>query len=120
MSDETTERLRAMFPRASEDFFKLNALLRTKRVEQVARATLVGAPSREAKSDARIGLRYVLYRVQLLDPDNADGATKTLTDCLCQIGLLPGDAANQITVKVDQEKVNHYAEERTELTIEYP
>jgi len=72
------------------------------------------------KSDDRIGVSYVLYRVRLLDPDAIHGATKVCTDCLQQIGLISGDGPNDITLSVSQEKVAHRNEQRTKLTIVYP
>jgi hypothetical protein len=38
---------------------------------------------------------------------------------LVQIGLLPSDDPQTIQVTVEQEKVRHYCEERTEITITY-
>jgi hypothetical protein len=112
--------LRQRFPRGSKSFFDANPSVRPEKPEPVARAPLVVAAQGKEKSDGLVELSIVLYRVRLLDPDNAVGATKTITDCLCQIGLLPGDASDQITLQVAQEKVNHFIEQKTVVTITYP
>ena len=114
------DKLKILFPRASADFLAANAGVCPEKPEPTSRSPLVREASGKAKSDARISVEYVLYRVRLLDPDNAVGATKTITDCLCTCGLIPGDAADQITVEVQQKKVNHLDEQHTELKITYP
>lgn len=114
------DQIKTLFPRASRSFIAANAGLRAQKPEPTSRATLVDASPGKAESDERIVLSYVLHRVRLLDPDNAVGATKTITDCLCEVGLIPGDAADQIEISVEQEKVNHYSEQRTTVHIEYP
>lgn len=118
--NEFEQRIRSLFPRASQSFIDANAGLCAKKPEPTPRPALVNPASGKTKSDARIVLSYILHRVRLLDPDNAYGATKTITDCLCQIGLLPGDSEHEIEIKVTQEKVNHYEEQRTTLHIKYP
>ena len=62
----------------------------------------------------------VMYRVRLLDTDNAYASAKPLLDCLQQIDLISDDAPDKINLVVTQEKVNHRNEERTELHIKYP
>lgn len=114
------ERLKTIFPYASPSFLEANAGLLPDGVKQTSRPTLVGAVPGKEKSDDRVSLCYVLYRVRLLDPDNAYGATKTITDCLCQVGLIPGDAANQVKITVEQEKVRHIKDQKTTLHIQYP
>ena len=113
--DET--KLKNLFPRGSKSFFGANSQLCSEKLERASRPALERPASGETKSDDRVSLRYVLYRVRLLDPDNAVGATKTVTDCLCEVGIIPGDAANQITLTVEQVKVAHRIDERTELHI---
>jgi hypothetical protein len=112
------EELKTRFPRGSKSFFDIN--VRPKESEPTPRETLERSVSGETKGDERIGLSYVLYRVRLLDPDNAVGATKTITDCLCEVGLISGDAANQIRLNVEQVKVAHFEDEKTVLNINYP
>src|SRR4030095_9108734 len=116
MLDEA--RLRYLFPRASRDFFDANRL-RPADPQRAARPPLVNPLPGKTPGDDRIIVRYRTFRVRLLDQDNAFGATKTITDVLVQIGLLPSDDPQTIQVTVEQEKVRHYCEERTEITITY-
>jgi len=118
--------IKRLFPRASKSTIEANSYdgnpdtrLRSQKPESTPRNALGGAPPGKTKSDARIGVSYVMRRIRLLDTDNAYGATKTLTDCLCEVGLLPGDSDKDITINVRQEKVNHRSEECTEIVLEY-
>jgi hypothetical protein len=117
--------LRRIFPRASESFLKANE---TKTYSQLphphpqshqAPALDATIPGKE-KSQGRVEVRYRLCRVQPLDPDNACGSTKDCTDALCCCGLIPGDDPTQITLIVEQERVAHYADERTEIELTWP
>jgi len=56
-------------------------------------------------------------RTRLLDPDNTFASAKPLIDALVEIGLLPDDGPEDITLKVTQEKVAHRAEEGTAVKI---
>lgn len=114
--------LKQHFPRASQSFLNANAHsgLRTETNKPNPRKALGSQVAGEKKSDARIVLRYVLYRVRLLDPDAIDGATKVCTDCLQQIGLISGDSSKDIILEATQEKVAHFKDEHTKLTIIYP
>lgn len=114
------QRIKTLFPRASRSFLDANAELRAVESKQSSRTTLVDAASGKEKSDERIVLSYVLYRVWLLDPDNAVGATKTITDCLCEVGLIPDDSETEIDLTVTQEKVRHRYEQKTVVNITYP
>ena len=120
MDEIDKQRLQALFPRGSKDFIDANLKLPAKEPQRTPRETLERTVQGKAEGDERIGLSYVLHRVRLLDPDNAFGATKTITDCLCEVGLLPGDAANQIKLDVEQIKVAHFEDEKTVLNITYP
>jgi hypothetical protein len=113
-------KLKYLFPRASKSFIEANAGLRPSQSQHVARKALVDPAQGKEKGDARALVSYVLYRVRLLDPDNAVGATKTITDCLCQVGLISGDSADEIEIEVRQEKVKHYHDQKTEIVITYP
>lgn len=68
----------------------------------------------------RIGVRYVLHRVRPYDPENACAGTKDLTDGLRRSGLIPEDNPWTISLTVDQVKVRHYHEEKTEIFVTYP
>ncbi len=122
MNELDRQRIKALFPRASEDFLDANIGfgLRSETNQSTARKALERPVEGTQKGDDRIGVSYVLYRVRLLDPDAIHGATKVCTDCLQQIGLITGDGPQQITLEVTQEKVNHRNEQRTQLTLTYP
>jgi hypothetical protein len=83
---------------------------------------LDAAVPREAKGVQCIVVRFVGYRVQPLDPDNFAGSVKDLLDGLRHAGLVSGDEPWRIRLVTDQEKVAHYAEEKTviEITKENP
>lgn len=115
-------KLRALFPRGSDSFFKANE---TKTDSQLPHSNpkpdkasaLDAAIPRKEKSMGRVTVRYRLCRVQPLDPDNATGSVKDCTDGLCRCGLLQGDDPTQITLVVEQCKVDRYSEERTEIEL---
>ena len=113
--DET--RFRELFPRGSADFFRINPQLRPAEREQNQGAALVNQASREEKSDGRPRVRIILRRVRLLDKENAYGATKCLTDCLCQSGIIPDDSEEAIDLNVEQEKVAHRHEQNVKIII---
>jgi hypothetical protein len=114
-----------MFPKGSAAFFKANETetrpqLQYADPKQNKKAALDRAIPGKEKSQGRVTVRYRLCRVRPLDPDNAQGSTKDCTDELCRCGLLPGDDPTKIILIVEQEKVKHYSDERTEIEIEYP
>lgn len=74
----------------------------------------VEATGRKKGDPARFLVRVTSRRVRLIDPDNL--CAKYFIDCARYAGLIPGDAANQIQVQVDQTKVDK-ADEGTLLTI---
>ena len=116
------DEIKSLFPRASKSFIDANPHLglRPEANKPDSRPALGSSVAGKEKGDERIVLRYVLYRIRLLDPDAIDGATKVCTDCLQQIGLIPDDSSEHIDLQVTQEKVAHYNEQRTELKIIYP
>ncbi len=122
MNENDRQRIKALFPHASVDFLDANIGfgLCPKADQPAARPPLERPVGGKEKSDDRISVSYVLYRLRLLDPDSIDQTTKVCTDCLCQIGLIPGDGPDHIKLEVTQEKVAHRNEQRTKLTITYP
>lgn len=118
-------KLRSIFPRGSEAFFKANetqthSQLPNPKPKRIKAPTLDKVATGEEKSLGRITLRYRLYRFRLLDYENFAGSTKDLTDGLCRCGLLPGDDPSRVTIITEQEKVDHHSRERTEIEIEWP
>ena len=64
-------------------------------------------------------VRFTLCRVSLLDVDAKWGSVKDLLDGLQYSCLVCGDKEGQIRLEVIQQKVHHFAEERTEIEIHY-
>lgn len=112
--------LKALFPNGTKDFFNANPGLRPDERKQDSGSSLVDQAPGETKSDGRPIVSIKLYRVRLLDKDNAYASTKCLVDCLHQINLIPDDSTEDITLEVTQVKVAHYSEQKTEVKIDYP
>jgi hypothetical protein len=120
-----SQKLKLMFPRGSADFFKANethtiAQLPHTNTQHHKATTLDRVAKGEKTGLGRITVRYRLRRVRPIDPDGVAGSTKDCTDGLCRCGLLPGDNPFQITLIVEQEKVEHYSDERTIVELTYP
>jgi len=111
--------LRTRFPRASLSFINANTEVPAGQPKQDIRTAVVDAPPGKEKSDERACVRIVMFRVRLLDPDNAVGSTKPLIDCLRACHLISGDSEKEIDLQVTQQKVHHFREQRTELKITY-
>ena len=117
--------LRRIFPRASESFFKANETKTDTKLPHSNSKHYEATPldrvaKRKEESLGRITVRYRLCRVRPIDPDGVAGSTKDCTDGLRRCGLIPGDDPTQITLIVEQERVAHYSEERTEIELTYP
>jgi hypothetical protein len=74
----------------------------------------------ENKSLQRIVVRFIGYRVRLLDPDNFAGSVKDLLDGLRHSGLLHDDSPELIKLETEQVRVRHYKEQKTIIEIELP
>lgn len=120
MGNEIGSILRKLFPRGSKSFFDANPGLPASVAKQNVRATVVHKAQGKTKSDARPIVSIVMYRVRLLDKDNAYGAAKPLIDCLRKIDLIPGDSEDEIQLIVSQEKVAHRIDQHTNVSIKYP
>lgn len=71
----------------------------------------------KAQGDNRVVVRFIGYRVRLLDPDNFAGGCKDILDGLRHAGLIPGDEPDKIIFVTEQCKVAHRNEERTEIEL---
>ena len=69
------------------------------------------------ESVSRVIVRFVGYRVHPLDPDNFAGSVKDLLDGLRHAGIILGDEPWRIKLETEQEKVAHFADERTVIEI---
>ena len=122
MNNADKQRIRNLFPNASSDFLDANIGfgIRPKESKPNPRSALVDqAPGKEKVHEVP-SVSIVMYRVRLLDTDNAYAATKPLLDCLCEVGLITDDSPSDINLEVRQEKVAHLNEQRTTLKITYP
>ena len=74
----------------------------------------------EAQSSGRVALVFTLRRVRLLDPCAKYGSCKALIDGLRYAGILYDDREEDITLEVNQEKVRHFKDEETLISITLP
>ena len=74
----------------------------------------------EAQSTGRVALVFTLRRVRLLDPCAKYGSCKALIDGLRYAGILYDDREEDITLEVNQEKVRHFKDEETLISITLP
>ena len=81
------------------------------------KAALDIAISGKAEGFRGASVRFTLFRVRPLDPDNAAASTKDLLDGLRHAALIPGDEPWRIRFEVTQEKVNHFRDEKTVIAI---
>jgi hypothetical protein len=82
--------------------------------------TLDAAAQGKGQGDGRPLVRFTGYRVRPLDPDNFAGSVKDLLDGLRLSGIIKGDEPWRIRLETEQHKVEHFREERTEITITFP
>ena len=82
----------------------------------VARKTLPNTDKAQERSKKRISLRITRYATRLLDEDNLSGA-KLAIDQLRYAGIIPNDDPESTKIIIDQIKVKHKTEERTEIEI---
>lgn len=78
--------------------------------------TLPNTDKAQKGSKKRISLRITRYSTRLLDEDNL-GGSKLLTDQLRYAGIIPNDDPGSTKIILDQIKVPHKAQERTEIEI---
>jgi len=109
-----------LFANAARSFRKINPQLYPAEFERPARTALVDTTPGKKEGGNRYSVRFRIYRVRPLDEDNAFGGVKTCVDLLVGAGLLPSDAPETLKIEVEQEKVQHRKEQRTEITIRWP
>lgn len=111
--------LTRLFPNASKTFLRANSdsPVPDSKPQPDQASTLVSPISGEAKSVLRATVCFTLFRVKLLDPDNAAGSVKDLLDGLRHAGLISGDEWHRIKLEVEQIKVSHYSEEKTVIRV---
>jgi hypothetical protein len=125
----TRKELILAFPNASQSFLQANATKTNSPVQNPVpkqdHAPTLGSPVQRKKAGlglaiGRIEVRFTLFRVRCLDPDNAAASTKNLLDGLRHSGILPEDNPWTIRLQVEQEKVKSFDQEKTEIEINYP
>lgn len=123
----TTKELKERFPNASRSFleqnaddYRINPRLQDAKPQPDKENALVSAIQGEKEGVGKIEVSYLLYRIKSLDPDNAVGSTKDLTDGLRKAGFIPGDETFRIRLTVEQEKAKSFKEEKTVIRITYP
>lgn len=125
----TEKELLLAFPNASRSFIQANATKINSPIQNTVtkqdHAPTLGIPIQGEKTSlgraiGRIEVRFTLFRVRCLDPDNAAASTKNLLDGLRHAKLLPEDNPWTIKLQVEQEKVKGFDNEKTEIEINYP
>jgi len=125
----TEQQLLMAFPNASRSFLQANATKTHSPIQNPIpkqnHAPALGSPIQGKKAGlgratGRIEVRFTLFRVRCLDPDNAAASTKNLLDGLRHSGILPEDNPWTIRLQVEQEKVKSFDQEKTEIEINYP
>ena len=115
------ERLKSMFPRASQAFFDANAdpQLQSPKPKRHKTPALGDATEGKETCVGRVTVRFIGYRCRPLDPDNFAGGCKDLLDGLRHAGLIPNDRPQDIIFETEQVKVGTRGEERTQIVLEY-
>jgi len=125
----TEKELLLAFPNASRSFIQANAtkahypIQNTIAKQDYAPALGSSIQRKEVslgRATGRIEVRFTLFRVRCLDPDNAAASTKNLLDGLRHAKLLTEDNPWTIKLQVEQEKVKGFDNEKTEIEINYP
>lgn len=123
-----------IFPNASKSVIEANAhdygpgtqepeadpALQDPKPERNQAPALDRSDAGEKESLGRITVRFTLFRVKLLDPDNAAGSVKDCLDGCRQAGLIPDDQWHQIKLEIEQSRVLTYKSEKTDLEIIWP
>ena len=84
--------------------------------KSIIRKTLPNTNKIQKTGKRRITLHITRYATRLLDEDNL-GGSKLLTDQLRYAGIIPNDDPGSTKIILDQIKVPHKAQERTEIEI---
>jgi hypothetical protein len=111
---------RSLFPNASASLLEANGFPCRKRDQPERTHALEQTPQRTKASLPRVTVRFTVFRCRPLDPDNNARSVKDLLDGLRHAHLIHGDETWRIILTIDQIKVAHQREERTEIEIFYP
>lgn len=113
----TRERLKQLFPNASEAVLALSAEdpRQAPKLERAPRDAALEPPQAQIPDSGRFLVRVTSIRARLLDPDNL--AEKYHIDCLRYAGLLREDSAAEIEVETRQRKKAKGEEEHTLIEV---
>jgi hypothetical protein len=111
---------KTLFPNASKATVEANVELRDSEPEPHDPPALGRAVKGKEEGLDRVVVRFKGYRVRPLDPDNFAAGCKGLLDGLRHAHLIKGDESWRIIFQAEQERVQTFGEERTEITIDYP
>jgi hypothetical protein len=117
VNERTFKRL---FPNASKATVEANIEIRDPELKPHDPPALVRAVEGKEEGLGRVVVCFKGYRVRPLDPDNFAGGCKGLLDGLRHAHLVGGDEPWRIIFQTEQERVQTFSEERTEITIDYP
>jgi hypothetical protein len=109
-----------LFVHATRSFIDVNPHIFATKSEHPARTALVDPASGKKESCGRYVVRFRISRVRPLDQDNAFGGVKSCVDLLVGSGILPSDSPETLKIEVEQEKVAHRRDQRTEITVIWP
>jgi hypothetical protein len=111
--------LRELLPHASATFLALNAELPNPEPQREPASALDTTAEGKKDSTRRITVRIVSHRIRPCDADNIAGGSKWLIDQLRAFKLIPDDDPASIILSVEQVKVAHRTEQKTEIELIY-
>jgi hypothetical protein len=119
----TRNEITRRFPKASEDFIRANlspdaALPDAEPCER--KKALATDRERETQGAGLLHCCFTLARKKLLDVDAKFASTKDLLDCLTIAGVIRGDKEGQITLQVEQRKIQKGETEHTIIEVLKP
>jgi hypothetical protein len=116
--------LKTTFPHASNSFLQANHQIADQIQPTVSQSSakdaLGSSVQRKEESLGRVTLSFRGYFVRLKDPDNFAGSLKNCVDAIRRCGLVDDDSPDKIKLICEQERVDHYAQERIELRMTWP
>ena len=116
----TSDEIKKYFPNASGSTLRANlpSRIALPDAEQREREeALARGDEGEAQGTGLLHCRFTLRRRSLLDVDAKYASVKDLLDCLWRAKIIRGDREGQITLEVNQEKVQKGEQEKTVVEV---